>query len=161
MPSPPDNSRIASFVGPFLSSYPAPILLFLALALGALAITVTPREEEPQIVVPMADVIVDVPGAGPGEVEKLVATRLEELLWQVQGVEYVYSTSRRDQAVVTVRFFVGQDLEDALVRLHNQIIMHQDQVPSMVQDWIVKPVSIDDVPILNLTLFPVREATMN
>ena len=153
MPSPPDNSRIASFVGPFLSSYPAPILLFLALALGALAITVTPREEEPQIVVPMADVIVDVPGAGPEEVEKLVATRLEELLWQVQGVEYVYSTSRRDQAVVTVRFFVGQDLEDALVRLHNQIIMHQDQVPSMVQDWIVKPVSIDDVPILNLTLF--------
>lgn len=153
MPSPPDNSRIAAFVGPFLSSYPAPILLFLALALGALAITITPREEEPQIVVPMADVIVDVPGAGPGEVEKLVATRLEELLWQVQGVEYVYSTSQRDRAVVTVRFFVGQDLENALVRLHNQIIMHQDQVPSIVQDWMVKPVSIDDVPILNLTLF--------
>ncbi len=149
----PEHSRIAAFVGPFLSSYPAPILLFMALALGALAITITPREEEPQIVVPMADVIVDVPGAGPGEVEKLVATRLEELLWQVQGVEYVYSTSQRDRAVVTVRFFVGQDLENSLVRLHNQIIMHQDQVPSIVQDWIVKPVSIDDVSILNLTLF--------
>ncbi len=146
-------SRIAAFVQPFLNTYLAPILLFLSLALGILAITVTPREEEPQIVVPMADVIVEAPGASPGEVEKLVSTRLEKLLWQVEGVEYVYSRSERGRAVVTVRFFVGEDLEDALVRLHNQIIMHEDRVPPVVEDWIVKPISIDDVPILNLTLY--------
>ncbi len=149
----PPTSRIASIIDPFISSYWAPIFLLLALGLGALAIMVTPREEEPQIVVPMADVIVEAPGSSPQEVEKLVSTRLEKRLWQVEGVEYVYSRSERGRAVVTVRFFVGEDLEDALVRLHNQIIMHEDQVPPIVQDWIVKPISIDDVPILNLTLY--------
>ncbi len=147
------NTAIQSFLKPFISSYLAPILLFLSLSLGILAMTITPREEEPQIIVPMADVIVDVPGASAQEVEKLVATRLESLLWQLDGVEYVYSTSQRDRAVVTVRFFVGQNLEESLVRLHNQIFMHKDLVPSIVSDWIIKPVSIDDVPILNITIF--------
>lgn len=147
------NTAIQSFLKPFLSTYLAPILLFLSLSLGILAMTITPREEEPQIIVPMADVIVDVPGASSGEVEKLVATRLENLLWQLEGVEYVYSISERDRAVVTVRFFVGQNLEESLVRLHNQIFMHKDLVPSIVSDWIIKPVSIDDVPILNITIF--------
>ncbi len=147
------NTAIQSFLKPFISSHLAPILLFLSLSLGILAMSITPREEEPQIVVPMADVIVDVPGACAREVEKLVATRLENLLWQLNGVEYVYSSSHRDRAVVTVRFFVGQNLEESLVRLHNQILMHKDQVPSIVSGWIVKPVSIDDVPILNITVF--------
>ncbi|WP_045210639.1 efflux RND transporter permease subunit [Desulfonatronovibrio magnus] len=149
MPSTP----VQSFLKPFITSYLAPILLFLSLSLGILAMNITPHEEEPQIVVPMADVIVDVPGASAREVEKLVATRLEKLLWQLNGVEYVYSSSQRDRAIVTVRFFVGQNLEESLVRLHNQIFMHKDQVPSIVSDWIIKPVSIDDVPILNITLF--------
>ncbi len=147
------NSPVQSFLKPFISSYLAPILLFLSLSLGILAMTITPREEEPQIIVPMADVIVEVPGASAGEVEKLVAARLENLLWQLDGVEYVYSTSQRDRAVVTVRFFVGQNLEESLVRLHNQIFMHKDRVPSIVSDWIIKPVSIDDVSILNITIF--------
>ncbi|MFW6314636.1 MAG: efflux RND transporter permease subunit, partial [Desulfohalobiaceae bacterium] len=144
---------IPALVQPFLSTHIAGILLVLALGLGAFAVMVTPREEEPQIEVPMADIIVQAPGVGPQEMEKLVATPLEEILWQLQGVEYVYSSSQRDKAVVTVRFLVGQDLEEALVKLHNQIIMHQDMVPSLVQDWLVKPRSVDDVPILNLTLF--------
>ncbi len=144
---------ISALVQPFLSSHIAGIFLILALGLGAFAILVTPREEEPQIEVPMADIIVQAPGAGPEEIEKLVATPLEKILWQLEGVEYVYSSSQRDRAVVTVRFFVGRNLEEALVKLHNQIIMHQDLVPSLVQDWLVKPRSIDDVPILNLALF--------
>ncbi|MFN2269033.1 MAG: efflux RND transporter permease subunit [Desulfonatronovibrio sp.] len=153
VPSDMGNTAIQSFLKPFIFSHLAPILLFLSLSLGILAMIITPREEEPQIIVPMADVIVEVPGAGAQEVEKLVATRLENLLWQLEGVEYVYSRSERDRAVVTVRFLVGQNLEESLVRLHNQIFMHKDLVPSIVSDWIIKPVSIDDVPILNITIF--------
>ncbi|MFO7726813.1 MAG: efflux RND transporter permease subunit [Desulfonatronovibrio sp.] len=147
------NTAIQSFLRPFIFSYLAPILLILSLSLGILAMIITPREEEPQIIVPMADVIVKVPGASAREVEKLVAGRLENLLWQLDGVEYVYSSSHRGRAVVTVRFFVGRNLEDSLVHLHNQIFMHQDLVPAIVSDWIIKPVSIDDVPVLNITLF--------
>ncbi|MFP4586486.1 MAG: efflux RND transporter permease subunit, partial [Desulfohalobiaceae bacterium] len=144
---------IPALVQPFLASHIAGIFLLLALGLGAFAVMVTPREEEPQIEVPMADIIVQAPGVGPQEMEKLVGIPLEKILWQLEGVEYVYSSSEQDRAVVTVRFFVGRDLEEALVKLHNQIIMYEDLVPPVVQDWLVKPRSIDDVPILNLTLF--------
>ncbi|WP_045223109.1 efflux RND transporter permease subunit [Desulfonatronum thioautotrophicum] len=147
------HGLVPALVAPFLSSHLAGVFLVLALALGITALLVTPREEEPQIVVPMADVIVHAPGAGPREVEKLVATPLEKLLWQIDGVEYVYSESRRDQAVVTVRFFVGEDRERSLVKLHNKIIMHEDQVPPLVTNWLIRPVEIDDVPVLMLTLF--------
>ncbi len=129
------------------------LLLALALCAGIGAILLTPREEEPQIVVPMADIMVQVPGASAEEVEKLVATPLERLLWQIDGVEYVYSMSRRDSCIATVRFYTGENREDALVRLHNTIITNQDLVPSVVTDWMVKPVEIDDVPIVTLTLF--------
>ena len=98
---------IAGIVRRFLSSQLSLILIITSLCLGVAAILVTPREEEPQIVVPMADIYVQAPGANPEEVESLVATPLERLLWQVDGVEYVYSMSRQDMAIVTVRFFVG------------------------------------------------------
>jgi len=124
--------------------------------MGVAAILVTPREEEPQIVVPMADIYVSAPGANPEEVENLVASPLERLLWQVDGVEYVYSMSRQDMAIVTVRFFVGEDRENSLVKLHNRIMMHQDRVPPIVTGWVIKPVEIDDVPIVNLTLYSDR-----
>ncbi len=84
--------------------------------------------------------------------EKQVATRLEKLLWQVDGVEYVYSMSRDDLAVVTVRFFVGEDRIDSLVKLHNKIVTHGDVVPPGVTSWVIRPIEVDDVPILNLTL---------
>ena len=118
----------------------------------------TPREEEPQIVVPLADVFVHAPGANPEEIEKLVATPLERLLWQIDGVEYVYSMSRQDMAVVTVRFFVGQDREKSLIKLHNKITMNIDQVPPIVQNWVIKPVEIDDVSIVNATLYSERHS---
>src|SRR6056297_2590793 len=147
------DGLIAGIVRPFLSGKPAIILLIVALCMGAAAIMITPREEDPQIVVPLADIYVKAPGASPKEVEKLVATPLERLLWQVEGVEYVYSMSHKDQAIVTVRFYVGEDREESLVRLHNQILMHTDQVPPIVSGWVIKPVEIDDVPIVNLALY--------
>ncbi len=147
---------ITGIVRKFLSSQLSIILIITSLSFGAAAILVTPREEEPQIVVPMADIYVNAPGANPAEVEKLVATPLERLLWQIDGVEYVYSMSRQDMAVVTVRFFVGEDRENSLVKLHNRILMHQDSAPPIVKGWVIKPVEIDDVPIVNLTLYSDR-----
>ena len=130
----------------------SPLVLVAATLAGVVAILFTPREEEPQIVVPTADVMVSFPGASAAEVETLVATPLEKLLWQLEGVEHVYSVSRREGAVVTVRFFVGQDRERALVRLSSAIEAHRSEAPPGVAGWSVKPVDIDDVPILALTL---------
>ncbi|MCP4109311.1 MAG: efflux RND transporter permease subunit [Desulfobacteraceae bacterium] len=147
------NGFTASIVRKFLTSHLSIILIITALCLGFASVLVTPREEEPQIVVPLADVYVQAPGASPQEIEKLVATPLERLLWQIDGVEYVYSVSRQDMAVVTVRFFVGEDREKSLVKLHNKISMNIDQAPPIVRGWVIKPVEIDDVPIVNLTLY--------
>ena len=101
----------------------------------------------------LADVMIRVPGASAAEVEKQVATNLERLLYQIDGVEYVYSMSRPEMAVVTVRFYVGEDREDSLIKLYNKISMNQDIAPSTVAGWIVKPIEIDDVPIVNITLW--------
>ena len=132
------------------------MFLMLALGLGAAALFITPREEEPQIVVPLADVFVRVPGASAEEVERQVSTRLEKLLYQIDGVEYVYSTSRPEMAIVTVRFYVGEDREDSLVKIYNKINSNTDQVPASVAGWVVKPVEIDDVPIMNVALYSDR-----
>lgn len=137
----------------FLSARLSIIFLLTAFILGISAVILTPKEEEPQIIVPMADIIVSAPGASAKEIEKLVATPLERLLWQTKGVEYVYSTSQKDMALVTVRFYVGEDETRALVRLHDKIMMNKDMVPSIAKNWVVKPVSIDDVPIVNITLY--------
>jgi multidrug efflux pump subunit AcrB len=144
---------IPSIVAGFLQGKPSILFLFFALALGAGSILLTPREEDPQIIVPLADVIVRYPGGSAEEVEKLVATPLERLLWQVDGVEYVYSISRRGVAVVTVRFYVGEDRERSLVKLYNRIESHIDEAPANVAGWVVKPIEIDDVPIVSLTLW--------
>lgn len=143
---------IARIVELFITSKLSIIFIILAMAMGVAAVWVTPREEEPQIVVPLADVFVEAPGASAEEVEKLVATPLERLLWQIDGVEYVYSISRRGMAVVTVRFYVGEHRERSLIKLYNKIAMNADQAPPLVRGWVVKPVEIDDVPIVNLTL---------
>ncbi len=146
-------SPFSKIVEIFLDSNLSIILILLSILAGGAALMITPREEEPQIVVPFADVYVDVPGASAEEVERLVATRLEKLLWQIDGVEYVYSTSRTGQAVVTVRFYVGEDRERSLVKLYNKIDSNIDNVPAVVTGWVVKPIEIDDVSILNLTLY--------
>jgi multidrug efflux pump subunit AcrB len=97
----------------FLQGNLAILLMIISLLAGAAALLATPREEEPQIVVPLADVLVSYPGGSAEEVEKLVAARLERLLYQIDGVEYVYSMSQPGQAVVTVRFFVGRTARPA------------------------------------------------
>ncbi|OHB33062.1 MAG: acriflavine resistance protein B [Desulfuromonadaceae bacterium GWC2_58_13] len=143
-------------VDKFLEGNLSVILILLSLIAGAAALLLTPREEEPQIIVPLADVYVHMPGASAEEVEKQVATRLEKLLWQVDGVEYVYSMSRSDLAVVTVRFYVGEDRIDSLVKLHNKISTHIDMVPPGVTGWVIKPIEVDDVPIVNFSLYSDR-----
>ena len=144
---------IARIVELFITSKLSILFIIFAMAMGIAAVWVTPREEEPQIVVPLADVYVEAPGASAVEVEKLVATPLERLLWQIDGVEYVYSISRPGMAIVTVRFYVGEHRERSLIKLYNKIAMNADQAPPLARRWIVKPVEIDDVPIVNLTLY--------
>ena len=136
----------------FLESNLSLILLLLAVVVGVVSLLITPREEDPQIVVPLADVHVSFPGYAAAEVEQLVAVPLEKLLYQVDGVEYVYSMSREGQAIITVRFYVGEDRERSLVKLFKRIDEHLDIVPPGVTGWVVKPVEIDDVPIVTLTL---------
>ncbi len=147
------KSFTSKIIEVFLEGNLTPLLILLSLVAGAVALSVTPREEEPQIVVPIADVFVDVPGASSLEVERLVSTRLEKLLYQIDGVEYVYSMSRPHQAVITVRFYVGENREASLIKIYNKIEMNKDQLPPQVNNWVVKPVEIDDVPILAATLW--------
>lgn len=152
MVSPKKHTFATRIVERFLDGNLSVILILISLVAGIAALALTPREEEPQIVVPLADIFVQMPGASAAEVEKQISTRLEKLLWQVDGVEYVYSMSRDDLAVVTVRFYVGEDRIDSLVKLHNKIATHIDIVPPGVSGWVIQPIEVDDVPILNLTL---------
>jgi multidrug efflux pump subunit AcrB len=150
--SPSQRSLTARIVGVFLTSKLSILFLLASLAAGVVALAVTPREEEPQIVVPFADVLVRFPGASAEEVEKLVSTPVEAKLWEIDGVEYVYSASRPGEAVVTVRFYVGQDRERSLVKIWNKLMSNQEILPPGVTSWTVKPIEIDDVPIVLLTL---------
>jgi multidrug efflux pump subunit AcrB len=137
----------------FIDSKLTPLVITAALILGAFAIWQTPREEEPQIVVPMLDVMVAMPGATPQEVAERVSAPMEHLLNQISGVEYVYSISRPGASLLILRFKVGTKEEDAIIKTYNQLYSHLDQIPSGVSQPIVKVRSIDDVPILALTLW--------
>ncbi len=146
------HSVMGGLVRAFLTGNFAVLLILVSLLAGAIALMVTPREEEPQIVVPLADVLVMYPGGSAAEVEKMVSSRLERLLYQIDGVEYVYSTSRPGMAVVTVRFYVGEDREASLIKLYNKIFQNVDKATPGIAGWVVKPVEVDDVPILTATL---------
>ena len=148
-----DGGFVSRVIEAFLQGNLSVLIILVMLGCGAAALALTPREEEPQIVVPLADVFVSMPGASAEEVEQQVSARLERLLYQVDGVEYVYSMSRPGQAIVTVRFYVGEHRENSLVKLHNKITMSVDQVPPGVTGWVVKPIEIDDVPFVNVTLW--------
>ena len=132
-----------------------PILAVMGLLLGLLAVMITPREEEPQIDVTMANVIVPFAGATARDVEQLVATPLEQRLAEVEGVKHVYSISRPGMAVITVEFTVGVERQPALVRLYNQVFSNMDALPQVagVGQPLVKPKGIDDVPVMALTLW--------
>jgi len=131
-----------------------PILFFvLSFTLGAIALIYTPREEEPQIVVPMADVIVTAPGLSAQQVEKQITLPLEKLLSQIHGIEHIYSHSHRGQAVVTLRYYVGENREDALLNAYNKLYSNLDSIPATVSRWIIKPLEVDDVPTVVLGLW--------
>ena len=119
---------------------------------GAFAVWKLPREEEPQIIVPMIDVFVQMPGASAHEVEERVTRPMEKLLWEIPGVEYIYSTSSPGMSMAIVRFYVGQDEEKSIVRLNQKLSANFDLIPPGASQPLVKPRSIDDVPILALTL---------
>ncbi|MDI3327860.1 MAG: efflux RND transporter permease subunit [Alicyclobacillaceae bacterium] len=140
----------------FLHSKLTPLLVIAALLMGLLAVFATPREEEPQISVPMIDIFVPYPGATAQDVEDRVTKVLEKKLWKIKGVEYIYSTSRPGMALITLRYYVGTDLNDAIVRTYNEVMSNMDEVPPGVGTPLVKPMTIDDVPIVSLTVWSDR-----
>lgn len=149
-------SFMGRVVDGFLRGNLAVLLIIISLVAGGVALVATPREEEPQIVVPLADVLVSYPGGSAEEVERLVSSRLEKMLYQIDGVEYVYSMSRPGMAVVTVRFYVGQDRESSLIKLYNKIFQNIDKTTPGIAGWVVKPIEIDDVPIVDVALYSGR-----
>ncbi|MCF7675012.1 MAG: efflux RND transporter permease subunit [Akkermansiaceae bacterium] len=140
----------------FIDSKLTPLVVITSVLLGLFAVIVLPREEEPQIRVPMVDVMVAMPGFSAKEVEERATRPMEKLLWEVPGVEYVYSTSRPGESLVIVRFKVGSDVEQSLVRLNQKLAANHDIIPPGVGQPLIKPKSIDDVPILALTFHSER-----
>lgn len=135
----------------FIDSKLTPVAVAASILLGVFSVLQLPREEEPQIKVPMIDVMVSMPGASAEEVENRVARPMEKLLWEIPGVEYIYSTSSPGGAMSVVRFMVGTDLEKAVVRLNQKLQTNFDRIPTGVSHPLIKPRTIDDVPVLSLT----------
>ena len=140
----------------FIDSKLTPLVVLASVLLGAAAVVLLPREEEPQIKVPMIDVMVSMPGSNAKEVEERVTRPMEKLLWEISGVEYLYSTSRDSQSLVIVRFKVGEDPELSLTKLTEKLRSNYDRIPMGVSAPLIKPKSIDDVPILALTFHSTR-----
>ena len=137
----------------FVHSKLTPLIIIASLLLGVYAGVALPREEEPQIIVPMVDVFVDLPGASPSEVEQRVTRPIEKLLWEVPGLEYLYSTSSPGQALIIARFFVGEDDDRALVRLNQKLAAAAERLPAEASAPVVRARSIDDVPVMSLTIW--------
>ncbi len=140
----------------FIDSKLTPLIVIASLLLGLYAVLVTPREEEPQIVVPMVDIYLPLPGSTPKEVEERVVKPFECKMWEIKGVEYVYSMSGPGMGLITVRFLVGEDMEKSLVKLYNKVMSNREILPPGAGEPLVSPKSIDDVPILSLTLWSER-----
>jgi multidrug efflux pump subunit AcrB len=145
--------RVAHY---FINSKLTPLFIVFAILLGTFAVLETPREEEPQIIVPMMDVFVEMPGATAHEVEERVTSPMEKLIWEIPGVEYVYSITQPGLSMVVVRYKVGESQEDSIVKLYNKLYSHFDMIPPGASKPIIKPRSIDDVPVLALTLWSSR-----
>ena len=141
------------FADMFINSKLTPVLIILALAIGLFATSITSREEEPQITVPMVDVFVDFPGAAPAEVEERVTKPVEKLLAEISGVEYIYSQAMPGRNLTIVRFKVGENPETSLTKLYSKLMANYDIIPPGVSQPIIKMRSIDDVPVLTLTLW--------
>ena len=143
------SGRIAAL---FIDSKLTPLIMLGVLLLGLFAVVGTPREEEPQIVVPMADVWLPFPGASVKVVEEQLTKPFERKLSEIKGIEYVYSISRPGGALIIVRFYVGQPMEQSLVDLYDKLMANQDLLPPGAEPFLVKPKDVNDVPIVTLTL---------
>ncbi|MCX5890049.1 MAG: efflux RND transporter permease subunit, partial [Deltaproteobacteria bacterium] len=143
----------ARLVRRFLESKLPTLIIVLSLLAGAAALLFTPREEDPQITVPMVDILIRMPGAAPEEVENLAVINLEKKLWEMEGLEDLYSMAGNGFAVVTAKFKVGENLETSLFKVYSKTFSNLDQVPSGVTGWVVKPMSINDVPMVTMTLY--------
>jgi multidrug efflux pump subunit AcrB len=150
-PEPKRLGIAGRFAKAWIDSKLTPLFILASLGIGAFAVFMLPREEEPQIIVPMIDVFVSMPGSSAREVEERVTKPMEKLLWEIPGIEYLYSTSSPGMAMVIARFQVGQSEEDAIVRLNQKMYANFDLIPPGASPPLVKPRSIDDVPILALT----------
>jgi multidrug efflux pump subunit AcrB len=142
--------KVARF---FIDSKLTLLFIIASILMGAAALIAFPRAEEPQIIVPMIDIFVKIPGASSKEVEQRVTGPMEKLLWEIPGVEYVYSTSSPGMSMVVVRFYVGQDEEKSIVRVQSKLRANYDLIPWSVTPPLIKPRYIDDVPILALTFW--------
>jgi multidrug efflux pump subunit AcrB len=142
--------------GRFLHSKLTPLITVASLGIGLMAMLATPREEEPQISVPMIDVLVALPGATPTETENLLVRPIERRMYEIAGVDHIYSTAGDGWALVTVRFDVGENQETSIVKVHARLLSALDEAPPGALPPLVKPHSIDDVPILTLTLHSPR-----
>ncbi|MGQ9635756.1 MAG: efflux RND transporter permease subunit [Bryobacteraceae bacterium] len=148
----PHETLTLRIVRKFLESNLSMVFILVSLAAGIIALLVTPREEEPQITVAAANVMVSFPGRTASDVEQLVSTPLERMLLQIPGVQYVYSRSMPGQSIVTVRFYVGEPLEPSYVKLIRKLNENIDRITPGAAAWVVKPVDVDDVPIVTFTL---------
>ncbi|MBR9830527.1 efflux RND transporter permease subunit [bacterium] len=137
----------------FINSKLTVLLMVVFMVVGVYSSFLIPREEEPQIDVAMADIFIGYPGASPEEVESRVAQPLEKMISNIKGVEYVYSTSMKEQAMIIVQFYVGEDIERSFVKLYTEMNKHMNELPNGVTMPLVKARSIDDVPMLSLTLW--------
>src|ERR1035441_4287562 len=146
------DSLTIRIVRKFLESNLSMVFILVSIAAGVVALVVTPREEEPQIIVAAANVLVSFPGHTSQDVEQLVSTPLEKMLVQIPGVEYVYSRSMPGQSIVSVRFYVGQPLEPSYVKLIRKLNENMDRTTPGAAGWVVKPIDVDDVPIVTFTL---------
>src|SRR4030066_439528 len=140
-PKDPHLGLTARLVKVFLLSKLPTIIILVSLLAGLAALLYTPREEDPQIKVPMVDILIRFPGASPEEVENLVVIKLEKKLWEMEGLEDLYSQADSGFAVVTAKFKVGEDLETSLFKVYNQVFSNIDQAPQGVTGWVVKPMS--------------------
>ncbi|WP_224959565.1 efflux RND transporter permease subunit [Geomonas subterranea] len=140
----------------FIDSKLTPLIVAASLLIGLYSVIATPREEEPQIMVPMVDIYLPMPGSSPKEVEERVVTTFEKKIWEINGVEYIYSASRQGMGIITVRFLVGESMEDSLVKLYNKVMSNRNLLPPGAGEPLVVSKSIDDVPILSLTLWSDR-----
>jgi len=141
--------RIAAY---FIDSKLTLLVMLFAFAAGALAFLVTPREENPKIVVPAANILVSKPGASPKEIEQLIVKPLEAILQGLSGVDHTYGLALDSLGVVSVQFEVGQDKEDSLVKLYDRVMSNLDRLPPGTQQPLIKPADVDEVPILTISL---------